>query len=168
VNIVLPSIIGGAFGIAGVIVGFFAAQIVAWFERRKRHRSYWSALSAEVELCREHGDAYLNAHVASPAYRLPIMAYENGFPALLSDGAVTHDEARAVLAYYVQVDQMNRALDQAHDAREESRDELLSAEAKRLKLKARHVSAADKYYVVARKVIDNRLRMLGVAPEMSA
>ncbi len=50
---------GGVFGLLGVIVGVVSTQGVAWWQRRKRHRAYWSAMSAEIDLCRDDAQAYL-------------------------------------------------------------------------------------------------------------
>jgi hypothetical protein len=83
-------------------------------------------------------------------------AYENAMPGLLTDGQVSHDEAKALLAYYGQVDQMNRVLDQAHDARSAAREDLSIEEQKRLTMKALHVSSQDKYYKRLKVIFDAR------------
>jgi len=149
------AVVGAIIGFVGVLVGAGITQGAAFWQRRARHRSYWQALRAEVEICREHGDAYLADSVNSPAYRLPMKAYENALPGLLQDGAISHDEAKAVLAYYTQVDQMNRVLEQAHAAWVSGREDDLKRESDRLALKARHVSAGDKYYRRLQSIFDH-------------
>jgi len=47
---------------------------------------------------------------------VPIAAYENGFPALLGDGVVSHDDAKAVLGFYGTVGDINRGLKQVNAA----------------------------------------------------
>lgn len=112
----LTPIVVAVIGLIGVCLG---AWLVSWKEsrqRKKRHLSYWSAMSAEVDLCAGLARAYCRDHVKAPLYRLPTIAYDNGFPALLGDGAVSEEEARSMLRYYAQVVQINRGLEYAHAA----------------------------------------------------
>jgi hypothetical protein len=108
--------ISGAFGLAGVVIDATITQGAAWWQKRKRHLAYWSAMSAEIDLCRDYAETYPKAMVIAPLYRLPTTAYENGFPALLGDGAVSHNDAKAVLGFYGEVEHINRGLEQANDA----------------------------------------------------
>ncbi len=99
--------------LAGATLGFAGPQLIASWQKRKRHFAYWSAMSAEADLCQSFAKQYLIARVESPLYRLPTIAYEKGFPALLGDGAITAFEAAGVLLFYTQVEQINRGLDRA-------------------------------------------------------
>lgn len=108
--------VAGAFGLGGVILGAIIANGVEWLQKRKRHVAYWSAMSAEIDLCCEQAGVYLNDQVIAPLNRLPIVAYTNAFPGLLGDGAVSGGEAKAVLSFYNLVEQINRGIEQAHDA----------------------------------------------------
>lgn len=153
--------LSGLYGLAGVIVGATITQGVAWLQKRKRHLSYWSAMSAEIDLCRGLADAYLNDQVSAPLYRLPTIAYEAGFPALLGDGAVAKDEATTMLRFYSQVAQLNRGLDQIHEAT--VRQAPLDPEVRRLRLKAEKLldkcqqDPGGPYYRAAREVIDRHV-----------
>lgn len=157
--------IGGVFGLLGVALGASISQFATWFQQIARHVGYWSAMSAEVDLCHGMAEAYERDNVAAPLYRLPVLAYEGGFPALLSDGAVKHDDAMAILRFYSQVSQINRGLDQAQELRgsDSASEAALSTEQRRLRLKASALcsqSAVDPggpYYEAVRKCIDTNL-----------
>jgi hypothetical protein len=136
---VLTSVIPAIIGLLGVALGAGLGELREVCQRKKRHLSYWSAMSAEVDLCRGLAEAYCRDPVKAPLYRLPTVAYENGCPALLADGAVSEEEARSILRFYGQVEQINRGLEYAHAARDRSPQEVLDQEASRLKLKANNL-----------------------------
>ena len=130
--------LSGLYGLAGVIVGATITQGVAWLQKRKRHLSYWSAMSAEVNLCKGLAEAYVRDDKKAPSYRLPTVGYDVGYPALLGDGAVDDEEAMVILRFYLQVAQINRGLEYAHAARDATGPkEVLDGEASRLLIKAR-------------------------------
>ncbi len=108
--------VAGAFGLGGVIRGAIIASGVEWLQKRKRHVAYWSAMSAEIDLCREQAQGYLDDNVIAPLNRLPTIAYTNALPGLLGDGAVSGGEAKAVVSFYNLVEQINRGIEQANDA----------------------------------------------------
>jgi len=140
--------------LVGAALGFAGPQLVAWWQKRKRHRAYWSAMSAEIDLCREHAEAYLKDRVVAPLYRLSTIAYANGFPSLLGDGAVTGDETKTVLAFYGLVDQINRGLKQANDALVDMKmTNKAVAENLRLDEKCKHMIAEGGPYDAVRAVI---------------
>jgi len=162
------SYVAGVFGLAGVVLGFLGTNTVAWLEKHKRHRAYWSAISAEVELCKSMAETYLRDEVRAPLYRLPLIAYDKGFPALLGDGVVSKEAAKAILAFYSLVGEMNRGLEQANLLWQDrdAPDELLDTAANRIRIKAARISdhvhdAPERYYDGARSVIDANLRALG-------
>jgi hypothetical protein len=150
--------ISGAFGLAGVIIGATITQGAAWWQKRKRHLAYWSAISAEVDLCRDHAEEYCDAQAYAPLYRLPTTAYTQGFPALLGDGVVSHDDAKFILAFYGLVEQFNRGLEQVHEANvQDVGGGRVRDEAGRLDVKARHMIAPNGLYPAVRRVIDAHL-----------
>jgi hypothetical protein len=144
----------GAYGLLGVMVGAAITQGKDWWTRRTRRGTFRAALLAEADLCHGLCTAYLRDPVQAPLYRLPTVAYERCFPALLEDAAVGSEEAKAVLNFYVLVEQLNRGLDQAHDAlslvREARPGHLgdygLDEEAGRLRLKAATMTSPDGPY----------------------
>ena len=145
----------------GALIGFFSTQIAEWLKRRRHHKAYWGAIRAEMEICEEHGKAYLQDSVEAPSYRLPKIAFEKGFPVLLEDGGVSPEAAKAVLRYYAQVDQMNRVLEQAHKAYEADNDDMRQREKKRLLLKAKHVSSSGDYHGKAIAAVDAAITQIG-------
>lgn len=127
---------GGVVGtLLGAIVGGTITHGVAWLLRRKKHKAYWSALSAEVDLCRGLAEAYVRHSVKAPLYRLPTIAYDKGFEALLADGVVSEEDVRSILRFYAHVIQINRGLEYAHSATEpEAPEGALDRQAGRLLL----------------------------------
>ena len=151
--------IGAGAALVGATLGFAGPQLVAWSQKRKRHRAYWSAMSAEVDLCREDAEVYVRDMVIAPLYRLSTIAYANGFPGLLGDGAVSGDEAKAVLSFYSLVDQINRGLEQANDALVDGKKtDKAIAESLRLDEKCKRLVAEGGPYDAVRAVIDAHIK----------
>jgi hypothetical protein len=151
--------ISGAFALAGVIVGAATTQLAAWWERKKRHLSYWSAMAAETELCRDHAAIYVADWVIAPLYRFPTTAYENGFPALLGEGAVTGAEAKAALTFYGIVEQINRGIEQANDALVDGQKTDHSVkESNRVDLKCKGLVKAGGPYDAVRAVVAQHIK----------
>ena len=150
----------------GAFVAFFLVVCNDWLRSRRRRRSHFAALRAEVEYCRSLADTYLRDQIAAPLYRLPTMAYANSFPALLSDAALSESETNRLLQFFAEVENFNRGLDQAEEARlisdPEHRKQKLSDEYSRNRLKAEHLvpvnAIATSFYAQAITVIDTRLR----------
>jgi hypothetical protein len=132
--LVMDKVTNGLFGLGGVAPGAWIGYWKESRQRQQRNRSYWSALSAEVDLCKGYGAAYVRDDVKAPLYRLSTIAYDNAFPARLGTGAVTEEEAQSILRFYSQVMQINRGLEYAHTARQD--DDLLDGEVSRLRQKA--------------------------------
>jgi hypothetical protein len=159
------ALIGSVSGLAGVVVGAALASARERRQGRKRRLSYWSAISAEVEECKGLAEAYVRDSVSAPLYRLPTLAYNNGFPALLGDGAVSEEETRAILRFYSQVTQINRGLEYAHAATDSGvPPAVLARQADRLLLKARNLfdpacrDPGGPYYERVRAAIDPHVR----------
>jgi len=156
------ALIAGAFGLMGVVLGAFLMELREFLTRRERHLSYWSALSAEVDLCHGYAKAYYDGAVSSPLYRLPTIAYDNGFPALLGDGVITEKEAHCILRFYAQATQINRGLKYAHTAPAGS--PALDQEESRLRLKAKNLidpnctDPGGPYYSAVRETINKHVR----------
>jgi len=167
---VVNSIISSASALIGVGLGLWSTHWREKRQRRRSHRSYWSALSAEIDLCEELAKAYVRDEVAAPLYRLPTLAYDNGFPKLLGDGAVLKQkDAGDLLRFYAQVIQINRALEYAHTiaTNPDAPEGALAQEVNRLRLKAKNLYDPDckdpggPYYSQARAVFDGYLKRLG-------
>jgi hypothetical protein len=151
--------------LAGATLGVAGPQLVAWWQKRKRHHSYWSAIGAELDLCKGLAEAYGPENVQAPLYRLSVIAYDRAFPALLGDGAVSHDDAKAILRFYSQVTQINRGLDRVQVAIDTSApDDAVERETNRVRKKAADLidpagpDPGGPYYAAARAAVDRHLK----------
>jgi hypothetical protein len=161
----LTPLVSGAIGIVGVCVGGVFPFLLARWQRNKRQFGHWSAMSAEVDLCKGLAETYVNGNKMAPLYRLPTVSYDVGYPALLADGAVDNDEAMAILRFYLQVTQIKRGLEYAHAARGVTvpKDALID-EASRLQVKAQALfdpackDPGGPYYARVRTVIDKHIK----------
>ncbi|MBI3545767.1 MAG: hypothetical protein HY081_04135 [Gammaproteobacteria bacterium] len=99
--------------LAFAIFGFLIGLIPPWFSRKRRLRTHWCALRAEILQCKEKSEALLNDNIQSPLYRLPNIAYQTSYPVLLADGAVDEKEVMVLGKFFGQVQDINRGLDNA-------------------------------------------------------
>lgn len=125
--------------IALILIGFALGQLAGWIERRRRMRGHWGALAAETEMCQRLAGAYLADPVAAPLYRLPEAAFSASFPALLAEGVIDRLEARQLTEFRGAVQEINRGLDIASEARAADNNILLQTEVNRLNLKCRNL-----------------------------
>ena len=145
----------------GVVVGFFLATMLRWWERKRKVKAHWEAIRAEMTLCKEKADTFLNTPVAAPLYRFPVMAMQTAFPILLTEGSLNEQEALAVGRYSSQVEDINRGLDYAASQAMDGTTVGLASQYNRLVLKTRDlIEAADggrSIFEAAQDVVDGRL-----------
>lgn len=98
-----------AFTIFGVLLGL----IPPWYARKRRLKTHWCALRAEISQCKEKAETLLKDNIQSPLYRLPLTAYQASYPVLLVDGAVGEDEVLVLGRFYALIEDINRGLDNA-------------------------------------------------------
>jgi hypothetical protein len=124
--------------LASLLLGFALAQLPAAWDRRRKLRTHWRALRAELRECDRLAEILRTAKIGAPLYRLPDVAYKAAFPLLLGEGAVTEQEYSCIARCYAQIGDINRGLD--GDARIEMGDMIamskLAIEYERLCLKA--------------------------------
>ena len=96
-----------------ILFGFALAQLPEWVKRRRRLRTHWSAVRAELQLCCEKAGTFLQDAVQSPLYRLPLLAYKTPFPVLLAEGALSETDALTIGRFFSRVQDINRGLDNA-------------------------------------------------------
>ena len=121
----VTTIVGVTATLAAVWFGWWLGGRRAANDRAKRLANHWAALGAELELCKRHAGAYSvladnEKKVASPAYRLPLSAYHESYPSLLSDGALEQEQEQEVLSiaeFFVKAQEINRCLDSAEEIR---------------------------------------------------
>ena len=120
-----------------IVAGFILAQIPIQFDRKRKLKTHWHAIRAEMMLCHEKVEALLNDHIMAPLYRLPIVAYSTSFPILLAEGAVTEDEVKNIGRCFGQIEDINRGLDNAAEMNKINNNEKLKEEYGRNCLKAK-------------------------------
>lgn len=138
----------------GAVLGFGGSLFAAFMERRRRIRSCWRALFAEFQICSQMAQDYLGGRkiVMSPVYRWPLVAYVHTFPELLLSAGMSTGQARAILDYFLQVDALNRGLDEIQEHLAVGRQEGLNRQFRTNRLKAAHLRSNSEKYTAARKV----------------
>lgn len=98
-----------------ILFGFILAFAPNWLDRKRKLRSHWHAISAELSLIEEKADAYLSHGIMAPLYRLPHKTYDTSFQMLLTEGAITGNEVISIERFYDLVKDINRGLDQIQE-----------------------------------------------------
>ena len=96
-----------------MLLGFALGLVPVWLDRKRRLKTHWSAIRAELELCRERASTLLRDSIRSPLYRLPLSAYQSSFAVLLAEGALSESEVLTMGRFFCQVQDINRGLDNA-------------------------------------------------------
>lgn len=97
--------------------------------------------------------------IAAPLYRLPTVTYQNAFPALLADGALSGVDITAVIQYFTEVETLNRGLDQAENRRSKGEFlDLVKIDHSRNLLKAERLVKGADYYGAALQALDRHVR----------
>ena len=94
-----------------VLFGYTIGFVQTWVNRKRRIKTHWSVIRAEVDLCHERASNFFYGNVWSPLYRLPVSAYKASFPVLLGDGALSETEYLILGRFYDQAEDINRGLD---------------------------------------------------------
>ncbi len=122
-----------------VFLGFFLSLVPHWFLRKRRLKTHWCALRAEMDHCKEKANNLLTHGIRSPLYRLPIMSYQVSFPVLLADGAVQESDVAAITGFFSLAQEINRGLDNAAEMAKANETEKLKNEFNRNCLKAKEL-----------------------------
>lgn len=96
-----------------LVIGFGLGHVPGWLDRKRKLKTHWHAIRAEMILVKEKAEILLNDGIQAPLYRLPVVAYETSFPILLAEGAVTEEETKIVGRCFAQVQDINRGLENA-------------------------------------------------------
>lgn len=155
-----------AAAVTGAVVAFLLLVAYDWLRARRRRRAHFAALEAEMDYCRDLAQTYLRDGVKAPLYRLPIVAYANSLPALLSEAALGEVDTRHLLEFFNEVEALNRGLEQAEGARliadRNEREAKLDDEYSRNTLKAQRLISANalspSYYDRAKSVVSSHRR----------
>ena len=120
-----------------VLLGFFLGLVPGWWSRKRRLKVHWGALRAEVVLCREKAETYLNDKVMAPLYRLPMKALKTSYPVLLADAALTESEVKELSRLYGLIEDLNRGLENAAELAKRDQVNILKSEFNRNCIKAK-------------------------------
>ena len=109
-----------------LILGILIGIVPSWFGRKRRLKTHWSALRAEIIQCKNTAEGVLgtNPAVMSPLYRLPLLAFQVSLPVLLADGALSESEVSAISEFYSKAQDINRGLDNAAEMFKVDKEEL--------------------------------------------
>jgi hypothetical protein len=114
-----------------ILFGFILGLIPPWLSRIRRIKTHWCAIRSEIEICREKAEKLLNDNVQSPLYRLPVLAFQVSFPALIADGVFGESELLSISRFFNQAQDINRGLDNAADMVKAGDHEKLNSEYRR-------------------------------------
>jgi hypothetical protein len=147
--------------LAYIIFGFLLGLLPSWFSRKRRLKTHWCALRAEMILCKEKADMLLSNNVMSPLYRLPITAYQVSYPVLLADEAMAETEVLTLGRFFEQVQEINRGLDNAEQAKMSNDIKNLETEYGRNLLKAKslvsELNGVPSLFVLAKNIVDEKI-----------
>lgn len=107
-----------------LVVGFALGHVPGWLDRKRKLKTHWHAIRAEMILAKEKAEILLNDGIQAPLYRLPVIAYETSFPILLAEGVVTEEETKMVGRCFAQVQDINRGLENATELYKTGDDKL--------------------------------------------
>lgn len=131
----------------GILLGWGVAAFREHLRRGRERRGHFEALAVEIQVCADMASGYMRGGVMAPAYRMPFIAYENSFPALLADGVLTFQETEALIRFYIGAQSFNFCLDQAQSVlmtkHEDRAAERLEREVRRARLKAQKLKRED-------------------------
>ena len=149
--------------LAFAIFGFLLGLVPPWLSRKQRLKTHWCALRAEMTLCKEKAETLLSDNVMSPLYRLPVIAYQVSFPVLLSDGAIAEEEVLTLGKFFEQVQDINRGLDNAAQAKMSNDSHNLKTEYDRNILKAGSLVKEHKgkssLFSLAKEIVDRKISL---------
>ena len=144
-----------------ILFGFALGHVPAWLDRKRRLKTHWSAIRAELELCRERASALLEDSIRSPLYRLPLSAYQSSFSILLAEGALSEVDALTMGRFFCQVQDINRGLDNAAAMLNASNTAGLDREYERNLLKARRLvdsrEGEESLHAEAKRIVDAKV-----------
>jgi hypothetical protein len=144
-----------------LLAGFILAHIPGVFDRKRKLKTHWHAIRAEMTLCKEKAETLLNTRILAPLYRLPVVAYSASFPILLAEGAVTEDEVMKIGRCFGQIQDINRGLDYAAEMYKLGNNEKLEKEHERNCLKAKALlfdeDGDESLFEPAKKIVDSKI-----------
>jgi hypothetical protein len=121
----------------GAILGAAITYAPRWLDTKRKQRSYKESLAVEIRRCENMAHTFLDDNVPSPLYRLPLYAWSTAFPKLLGMGMLREVQVNKLYDFYIEVESLNRGLDQANAAINNC--DIFDREINRNKLKANNI-----------------------------
>ena len=153
------------YELAFAVFGFLLGLVPPWFSRKRRLKTHWCAIRAEMSQCKDNAATLLQDKIQSPLYRLPLIAYQTSYPVLLADGAVAESEVSILGKFFSTVQDINRGLDNAAALFMSGgvMDNKLESEHDRNKLKARNLldqeNSNPSLYEQAKILVDRKIAL---------
>jgi hypothetical protein len=101
----------------GTVAAVVAAVVYPLWRERKTHEktrmAHLETVAMDIRLADRQAQVYLDVGVDVPAYRLSLFGPQHAMPALLAEGKLTTDQAKALVQYYTDAVSFNRCLDLA-------------------------------------------------------
>ncbi len=146
--------------VVGAILGFILSWLPTWLDRRRKLKTHWQAIRADLKRCKENAETLLNDRIQAPLYRLPVAAFNTSFPILLSEGELTEDESLSIGRCLDQIHDINRGLDYASEMHKLRNAAERDQEYSRNLLKARALLGKDgkpSLYDAAMAIVDRKI-----------
>jgi hypothetical protein len=144
-----------------LLAGFLLAHIPGVFDRKRKLKTHWHAIRAEMILSKEKVETLLSDTIRAPLYRLPVVAYSTSFPILLAEGAVTEDDVMKIGRCFGQMQDINRGLDYASEMYKLGNNDKLEKEHERNCLKAKALlfgeDGEESLFEPAKKIVDSKI-----------
>jgi hypothetical protein len=148
-NFVLPVEVGLAIAIVSYIISYMEK----FYRLGRGSHTLWCAVASEIKFCSEIADINIKDNLKSLSYRLPTSAYDNLFPRLLDNNAISRDEISHLQKFYSAVKSINRGLETATEHFSSNQTVLMSQERESILIRLKHIASKDGDYSVAMQKI---------------
>lgn len=149
------------YEVALLLLGMLIGLVPGWYARKRRLKTHWCALRAEMDECREKAKMLLSDKYPSPLYRLPLNAFTVSFSIILADGAINEAEVHALTRFFSQVQDINRGLDNAAKLYMANDPNKMQSEHNRNCMKATRLIEGEggeaSLFASAKAVVDNKI-----------
>jgi hypothetical protein len=122
--------------IVGVILAAVLVWIPTWLDRKRRIKSSWHVIDKDIILCHNRLSTLAKGEVLSPLYRLPVLGYQMSLPVLVAESAIEPEQYLTLSDFLLQVQDINRGLDQAAYALSNGNARTIRVESNRNGMKA--------------------------------
>jgi len=150
-NFVLPLEVGLVIAIVSYIISYMEK----FFRLGRGSHTLWCAVASEIKFCSEIADISIKDDLKSLSYRLPTSAYDNLFPRLLENNAISREEISHLQKFYGTVKSINRGLETASEHFSSNQTLLVSQERENILMRLKRIASKDGDYSVAMQKILN-------------